>query len=358
MKFLLTSFAFISLSVSAQIVPFIDFNGFLRTFYKNNFRQLEYQRIKSYVVGDNIMAYTDAKGDFKVYDGETVTQLSNMVVQYKISDNQLAWNIGPGLYYLKKNGQKELLTTFARNYIVKDSLIVFEDTRYNSVSVVYNERVYPLYQFTGDLTMPNFIGEDIIAYKDNGDVYRVFWKGRSYEMGVWMSGIEFAAGTGIVAFNDPSHRSFAIFENGEFLDVESQFVNKYKSGRGFIVYEDINSNLWMYKNGKKTKLSNFSATFFDVNDDVIIWAENGYLYTFHENESVRISSFIPTDYLLKNKVIAFRNSMGGVTCFVDGKLTELTIQRDATYQIYGNAILVGLFNNSYLVYINGRKFES
>lgn len=347
-----------SVMLHAQIAPFVDFNGYFKTFYKNNFRQLEYQRIKSYDAGDNMVAYIDSKGDFKVYDGEKVTQISNMIVQYQLSDDQIAWNIGPGLYYLKKNGQKELLTMFARNYRVMDSLIVFEDTRFNTVSVVYKEKVYPLYQYTGELSMPVFIGEDIIAYKDIGDNYKVFWKGRSYELGVWMSGIEFSAGTGIVTFNDPTHRTFAVFENGEFMDLEDQYVSKYRAGRGFAVYEDVNGNLWYYQQGKKVKLTDFSATSFDVKDDLVMWMENGMTYVYYQGEKIKVATYAPKDYLLKNGVLAFRNIMGGVSCFVNGKVTELTLQQDATYAIYGNTILVGLFNQTYLVFSNGKIYES
>jgi hypothetical protein len=40
------------------------------------------------------------------------------------------------------------------------------------------------------------------------------------------------------------------------------------------------------------------------------------------------------------------------------QIHELTMQQDAEYQIYSNAVLIKLFNNSFFVYTNGRKFES
>ena len=43
-------------------------------------------------------------------------------------------------------------------------------------------RTYPLFQVTGDLFMPEIIGDDIIAFKSNGDFYKVFWKGRIYDL--------------------------------------------------------------------------------------------------------------------------------------------------------------------------------
>lgn len=350
-------FLLLSFSAQSQIAPFIDFNGYFRTFYKNNFRQLEFQPIQSFVAGDNMVAYLDNRGDFKIYNGEEIIPITNMNVQYKMSDNLLAWNIGPGLFYL--NGkEKKMLTTFSRNYIVTDSLIVYEDTRFNTVSVIYNGRNFPLFQVTGDLFMPEVIGEDIIAFRSNGDLYKVFWKGRIYDLGVWMGDIKFSAGTSMLTFNDPTHKTFAIFENGEFLDLENRYVNSYKSGRGFTVYEDVNGNLIHYSKGKKTPLSNFSASFWEVKDDVVVWNENGFVYAFVDGVKTKVSSYVPKDFLIKNKVYAFRNIMGGVSVFADGKITEITTQRDATYVIYGNLVLVELFNKSFVVYKDGKLFEA
>jgi hypothetical protein len=67
---------------------------------------------------------------------------------------------------------------------------------------------------------------------------------------------------------------------------------------------------------------------------------------------------MPKDYQLKNNVFAFRNLMGGVSVFMNGKLTELTNQPDAIYAIYGNLVLVELFNKSFLVFKDGKKFEA
>ena len=61
-------------------------------------------------------------------------------------------------------------------------------------------------------------------------------------------------------------------------------------------------------------------------------------------------------YLLKNNIFVFKNISGGVSALVDGKVVELTNQMDAEYEIYGNTILIKLFNRSFIVYKDGRKF--
>lgn len=354
-KFLSLLFLFTALYAESQILPFQDYTDFLKVFYKGQARQLELQRVNSYAFGDHILAYLDNRNDLRYYDGENIRTATNMIVNYKVSDTYLAYKISNGLFYIE-NGQPKNLCMFTGNFIVKDSLILFEDTQYNTWNVVHKGRVRPLYQSTGTLASPAYVGENIIAFKDNGDVYRIFHNGTVYEFGVWMSPIEFAVGTDIACFNDPTMNSFAVFEKGEFMDVEPQFAKSYKSGKDFIVYLDINGNLMYYSKGKKQELSSF-PTSYDVIDDAIIFTENNYSYTFYQGERKLLCNYIPKDYLLKNKVICFRNIMGGVSAFVDGKVVELTTQQDSEYVISGNYVMVSLFNRSYLIYADGKIYN-
>jgi hypothetical protein len=156
-----------------KVVPFEDFNNYFRTFENDNFRQLEFQRLREYKAGDDLVAYIDNRGNLRIYDGNERQDISNMNVNFQISDHLMAYNIGPTLN-MWDTGKLQTLTYFGKNYEVKDSLIVFEDTRFNSVSVYWNEKIYPLYQVTGELYMPLSIGDNIVAFKDNGDNYKVF----------------------------------------------------------------------------------------------------------------------------------------------------------------------------------------
>jgi hypothetical protein len=135
-------------------------------------------------------------------------------------------------------------------------------------------------------------------------------------------------------------------------------MKKYKAGRGFVVYEDLNSNLWMYKNGEKTQLSNFSPSFWDVKDDMIVWGENSYLFAYTNDTKIEVANFTPSSYLIKNNILVFKNIMGGVSALVDGKVESITSLQDAEFEIYGNSVLVKLFNQSNIVYLNGQKYSN
>lgn len=351
-----------SLCIGQDVAPIIDFSGYFKTMADGNVRYIEFQPIKEFKGGDELVGYIDTRGNLKVFDGDKNMDLSKLNVEYTVSDHFLLWKVGRNMN-IWDNGQTKNLTYYGNKYEVKDSLIVFEDTQFNSINVYYNGEIIPLYSSAVQVEMPQYIGENIIAFKDNGNFYKIFWRGNIYDFDVWHNEIQFVCGTDILIFNDPIMGTCTIFENGEFLDVENFAMSEFKAGRGFAVYLNANGELVMYRNGEKTELSNFRPGFWDVKDDMIIWFENGTTFAYQnsveksEGVKMEVARYKIEDFLMKNEVLAFRNLMGGVSAFVDGKVVDITNQMDATFEIYGNGVLVQLFNRSYIYYVDGRRIE-
>ena len=89
-----------------------------------------------------------------------------------------------------------------------------------------------------------------------------------------------------------------------------------------------------------------------------VWTESSYFFAYCNGVKTEISNFKPLDYKIKNDVLAYRNILGGVNAFVDGKAYELTNMSDSNYEIYGSRVLVSLFNNSFIVLENGEQYKN
>jgi len=347
----------ISNAQQREIVPFIDFNKWFRCVENSTPKFIEMQEIKGYKAGDYVVAYIDLRGNLRIYDGEKRHDISNMIsIEYSVSDKIVAWNIA-SLLHIWYNGTIKTLTAFSdsSNYVVKDDIVVYTDTRYNSFIVHWNGKEYPIKTSTTDLRITNSdkIGENIIAYEDNGGLYKIFYKGESYELGVWNADIDLKSGTDIVAFNDPNTRTFAVFDKGQFIDIENQWAKKYKAGRGFVVYEDAMGKLMEYRNGQTKELSSFPDK-WDVIDDIIVFENNGYTFCNVNGTITQAANFKIEDYKIKNATLVYRNLNGGLTAIIDGKNIELTNMPNAEFEIYGNSVLIKLFNNNFIVYQNGK----
>jgi hypothetical protein len=348
-----------AISVSAQgIAPTLDFNNYFVSFQDGFFRPIEIQPIVSYKAGDEIVAYIDTRGNLKIYDGKERIDVTTLNVDYQVSDHLMAYRIGQGLR-MWDAGKFTVLTNFGREYVVKDSLIVFEDIRYQALNVYWNQKVESLVTITNGVSMNASVGENLVVYKDNSNTYFVYWHGQKFEIGTYNEEVlDFQLGTDVMCFKDPYTQSFYVFDQGSFQELESFPIKKYKAGRGFVVYEDMNGNLWHYQNGQKTALSNFSSELWDVKDDICVWMENSYFFAYTNGQSVQVATYQPQAYLLKNNVLVYRNIIGGVSALVDGVSQEITNFPQADFEIYGSKVLVKLPNQTSVVFMNGKLYAN
>ena len=354
-------------SIYAQeILPFIDFNGFLRSYEKGYFRQIELQPISNLKAGDELVAYLDIRKNLVLYDGSDKKTITILNAEYEVSDHLMAFKVAGALKVWEDNDIYNL-TSFASDFSVKDSIVVFLDGRTRSLNLFKKGKTKLLCNLFDDLQMPRFIGDNIVVYQDASQTFSAYWRDKNIEIGLFnqefkdfpgmdVNGkITFSVGCDVFCFNDPYTQSFVVFENGEMIDVDQMPANRFMAARGFVVFEDINNNLWYFAHGEKIQLSNFAASNWQAVDDVVVWIENGYMFAFQNGVKTEIANYTPKDYKLKNNQIAYRNILGGVNAFSNGVTHNLTNQPEAEYFILGNKVIAQLVNKSAIVLDNGKK---
>ena len=97
---ILTLVACASTSQAQKVIPFVDFNNYFRSFQQGFFRQVEFQEVRDYKAGDDLVAYVDNRSNLVVYNGDKKENLSNVQSVYEVSDNLMTWQIGPTLNLL------------------------------------------------------------------------------------------------------------------------------------------------------------------------------------------------------------------------------------------------------------------
>ncbi len=348
--------SFIATSQQQTIFAFTDINRYFHSFKDGYFNQIDNLDVNSVVMGDEVIAYYNVQQDFKIFNGTTARLITNQSVEFKSSDHMAAWNLGPLLYYYE-NGKPYNLTSFGKNYWVSDSLITFQDTRFNSLNVVYKGKITPLVQSTTELPSPIVQGDNLVVFKDNGDIYKVFYRGNIYDIGAY-NGTEykFFAGTDILGFNDPQSRTFAVFQNGEFADLEEFHTPKAKAGRGFLVYEDLQGNLKYFGNNEVKTISSYPQ-FWDAKDDIALWGDATNTYQIVKGEKKTVAGFLVKDWKLKNDVVAYRTQVGGVAASVNGYNKEITTIYDAEYVVNGHGVMVKLPNNAVIILYNNQLYR-
>jgi hypothetical protein len=337
--------------------PFTTMQGLFKVFQDGLVRQLDHMAPLEVQVGDNVIGFIANNRDLRVYDGKKVTTLSGLVSNFQVSDNFIALQNGP-ILSVWQDGKGQWLTNFGRRYVVTDSLLVFEDTQMNSVRVWYNGTVQDLYTVIGDIYLPRFIGDNVLAFEIIGGTHYIFHSGKMYEIDTYRQKVEFSCGRDIAAFNDPLTRTFAIYENGQFFDLEEMHAVKFQAGIKCITYIDQNQNMWYYRGGKKQILANFSPDYWDANDHCVVWGEGDQFFVWDGIQKVVGAYYRPEFWVIKNSVVAFKNQLGGVDCVIDGKLINITNEPMVNLFISGETVVIELANKNFMAYSNGRKIRS
>ncbi|WP_159038344.1 hypothetical protein [Brumimicrobium mesophilum] len=355
-KFCLLIVLFISLQLNAQrVFPLLDNLNYFKSFFEGSTRQLDHLKPVDFKYSEEIIAYIDNKSDFFVYDGVKKEKLSGLANDYKIGINIVAWNTGP-IVSVWDNGRKQTLTQFGGTYEVSDSLVVFEDTRDNAIRVYYNGEIHDLYYSVSNLYFPQYIGSNTVAFQGNGNVHYAFIQGKIVEIGVFNENVEFATGGNLVVFNDPFNQSFAVAFKNKILDVEPIKVISYKAGYDKFVYLDRNNNLKAYINEELVTLSSY-PDFYEVFRGMIIWGENGVLYTFNNGKRYEIANYIPEEYKMRNGIVAFRNLNGGVSVFHNNQIEIVSNLSDAAFEVNGNTVRVQVNKGNYIFFKNGYTYQ-
>jgi hypothetical protein len=329
---------------------------YLKSFQNGQERQVDYLRPIDLKYSEEIIAYIDNKSDFFIYDGVRKEKMTGLANDYKIGINIAAWNTGP-IVSVWDNGKQRTLTQFGGRYEVSDSMVVFEDRRDNAMRVYYSDSIYDLYYSVTDLVFPKAIGSNSVAYIGNGNVHYSFIAGKTVEIGVINDPVNYQPGGNIVAFNDPFHQSFAISLRNEVLDLETIMVNDYKAGYDLVVYRDRNENLKGYIDYELVTLSNYSAQFYDVFRDVVVWGENGIFYTYMNGRKYEICNYIPQEYKIRNGIVAFRNMNGGVSVFYNEQVKIISNLTDAPFEVNGSTVRIQVNRGNFIFFKNGKTYQ-
>lgn len=346
----------ISLQLNAQrVFPLLDNRNYFKSFFEGQTRQLDYLKPIDYKYSEKIIAYIDNKSDLYVYDGVKKEKLSGLANDYKIGINMVAWNTGP-IVSVWDNGQKQTLTQFGGNYEITDSLIVFEDERDNAVRVYYNGTIHDLYYTVSDLFFPQFIGSNTVVFTGNGNVHYAFIQGKIIEIGVFNEPINYAAGGNLVAFNDPFNQTFAVVFKDQILDVEPTMVQNYKAAYNQFIYLDRNNNLKGYIDGELITLSTYASS-YEVFRDMMVWVENGVLYTYNGGTRYEIANYVPEEYAIRDGIVAFRNLNGGVSVFHNNEVEIISNLTGAPFEVNGNTVRVQVNKGNYIFFKNGYTYQ-
>jgi len=355
----LLGLGFIVQSQAQQLAAFNDNLNHFRVFEAGSFQQLEYLEIQSFQVGGNLVAYIDNGSNLKIYEhGEVKKLIQGEPIKYQATDYLLGYSLYEQLN-VYDNGEIKVLSTQCDAYEVRDSLIAWRNHISHTIQVYYNQKVYTLEDGLLYGPMEKFrLGDNTIAYiQSSTKEFKLFYQGETLVLDSFADNLIFDAGRDIVAYIDIPDQEFKAFYKGEEYQLETFQPKSFKMGDEMLVYVDNLGHLKYFDGGEVITLSNYEPQFYDVNDRVLVFEEQGSFKTYCNGQIYIIERYIPQAYRLDFNPIAYLDQSRFLKVFQNCESKTISYDKVKGIDLIRDLVVYVQGINKTKIYFMGQVFE-
>ncbi|MCK9255700.1 MAG: hypothetical protein GX793_08340 [Bacteroidales bacterium] len=346
-------------NVNAQNISFLtDYLNNVSVFDNGNLKQVEHLPIKSYIVGNNMFAYEDNAGNFKIYHNHFLHKLSSFASSYMVSDNLAAWKMNTQLKVFDK-GSSLTLSTMAQEYFLSDDIVVWFDDYEKKLKAYYNKEIYELDDAlaTGS-SNEVFISENIVAFVASQGYLGVFYEGEIEDLGYYDRIKSLEIGRDIIAFVEEPLNNFQVYYFGDISDIESFEPNSYKTGDSFVAYVDANKYLKVFYNYKVETISFDEPNFYEVADELMVFGVQNYFKVWYKGQVFTLDSHIPQNYKINNNVAAWIDQLGYLKFFDGQKVETISYEKIENFEIHGSCVKYSFGVHSENIYFQAKTYKN
>ena len=363
-------------------------------------------------VGQAMIGYTDAQGDFYVNDGGKLVHLeSERIVSMQPSANSIAYIANNGnLIYYHNHEQKRLEVVnpgFYRNtdyylfYATGGSFSVYdgENRKYlgyiaqnpfafgDSIAAVHDYSQY-FYVYEGN----DFIeleqnpvkkvvaGDNIIAYVSHLDQFKIYYHGEKVDIDAYMP-YKIEAGANIVGFIDsynylkiyydkqiheiynvtqstcleiPGNSSDDGYDN--YCNAELVFdipsgLPLFKAGDDFVAYIDDMAQFMVFDKGNIIQLESQLPKEYHVTDNLLWYIDNNdFLKVYVNGELSVVETFAPNKILSDNNVLVYTDLDNRLKAFYYGNKVKVSENIILDFSINNTIVVYNEIPNKYKFY--------
>lgn len=343
----------------AQNISFLnDYLNNVSVFDNGQLKQLEHLPLKSYLVSNNMFAYEDNAGNFKIYHNHFLHKLSSFASNYMLSSHLAIWRMNTQLKVFD-NGNAKTLSTNVKQYFLSSNVVVWYDEYEKKLKAYYDAEIYDLDDaLAADMTNEVFIGKNIVAFVDSQGYFNAFYEGEIENIGFYDRVKSVAIGKDIIAYVEEPLNNLQILYYGDISDLESFEPNSYKAGDSFLAYVDANNYLKVFYNYKTEIISFDKPIFYEVADEIMVFGVQNYFKLWYRGKVFTLDSFIPNEFKLKNNVVAWIDNLGYLK-FFDGQNVEIiSYEKIHSFELHGSCVKYKFGVNSENIYHQGKTYKN
>lgn len=350
---------FWSTTVRSQNISF--FNDYLKNveiFDAGQLKQIEHLPLKSFVASNNMLAYEDNSGNFKIYHNHFLHQISSFASSYKISDNLAALRMNTQLKVFDE-GDVKSLTLNLTEYFLGDDILVWFDDYEKRLKAYYNKEIYDLDDALATGTMNGVtIGENIVAFVDSQGYLNIFYDGNIERICFGERIKSISAGRDIVVFVEEPVNNFQAYYFGDLIDLEGFEPVSFKTGDQFVAYVDANNYLKVFYDFKTETVSFDVPDFYETTDGLMVFGVQNYFKIWHNGTIYTLESYIPQDYKMNNNVLAYIDQSGNLKFFNGESVETISYEKVTDFEIHGDIVKYSFGVNSEHIYSQNKTYKN
>jgi len=347
-------------SFGQHLACFSDVRHNFHVFDAGKVQKIENLQVLEYQVGGQCIAYLDNAENLKAYyKGKThFLESGGSSITYNATDYLLGYKQFDFLKVFDK-GEVKVLCTATEAYAIEDSLMAWYSKYEHQVKVYYKGETIVIEDGLINFPVDYFeSGDNILAYRTTvSDIFKVFYNGKVIELDNIGAEMQYKAGRDIVAWYDNSRSIFKVFYKGDFYELEYFEPMSFKVGDEMVLYVDYQENFKIFDKGITSTIMTYAPTSYQVVDRVITFEDQNYLKTYCNGSVQIIEPYVPTNFKLDYKTIAYLDNTNFVRGVQNCNKFNVTVEPVMDLELFYDLILYKVGFKTYKIYYFGQTFE-
>jgi hypothetical protein len=360
-KKLLVLFAVLLYSFAGNAQPlsaYVNLQNQVMAWDNGMIRKIDYLQPVVMKIGRTTIPYLDNSRSFKVYYAGGVQTLNvGFTNDFYTTDNLVSFLNNTSLHVFDK-GKVKNLSTFATQYFLGDSILMFFDGVRSEYKAYYNGKIYPIEGFLAGNPLESVkVTDNIAAYDNYANQFRIFYHGEIIEQENFAV-TSFEVGRNMCAYVD-INRQFKIFHNGETFVTEDFPPLSYKVGDNVAAYVS-NDGYFKIFYGDSIKSIGFFSPEYRVTDNMVTYRDpGGYFKVFYKGKIYTLESYYPDPEKVKIQYnsIAYVNQANMLRLFTEGELYDVTNANVEAWELSYDVIRYQIGQNMFRIFYKGTEYE-
>ena len=321
--------------IKAQnLSAYTDYRNYFYVFDDGDFKNIEYNPIKSYKIGGNSVVYLNNSDNLKIYYKGSSYDFADVTPEVFYAADDIAAYTKDKILTVFDRGRFHTLSALVNYYTVSDSLVGFFDETTSIFKVYYDGSIQEL----DALNNVDFkVGSNTLAFVNRVGYFKIFYHDQVFEIETNQPE-SYKAACNTVAYVDGNSQSFKVFYNGTTVTLENAPPTSYQVAENIVAYVDNTGRFKVFCQGQTAEVLSFEPLFYSTEDNIIVYDDKVHFKVFYKGTTYTLEDYVPEEYQKDFNSLAYKDRDGYLKVFYDGETQRVSQEKINSFELSRNVV--------------------